>query len=184
MEQVSFKYNVNQKVFFIYKDYIKSGIIEKISIEIDKNSYSIEFHPIIKYLIKKEWYYEYQLWKNKKELKNWMDKYFACTKYIKPSGDTGYWKTPNDNGNLEKINVKILGIIDRINPSHSWNHRKLAEVFYFENGKGIVRYVPYEEVSITNNEYHINKYDLFHIYGERYYEDEFYNFINYDGIKF
>jgi len=186
MEQVSFKYNVSQKVFFIYRDYIKSGIIEKISIEIDKNSYGIEFHPLIKYLIKKEWYYEYQLWDDKKKLKKWMDNNFCCTKYIQPIGDTGYWVTSDDEGNLEEVEVKVLGIIDRVNNRHPWKHRKFVEIFYFENSKGIVRYIPYEEITITTdiNEIKGNKYDLFHIYGERYYEDEPYNFINYDGIKF
>ena len=65
---------------------------------------------------------------------------------------------------------------------------KIAEIFYFnKDNKPRFRYVPIEDITpLYNKQSNIygNKYELMHLYGMYYIEDDVYNFVNYDGIKF
>lgn len=115
------------------------------------------------------------------------DKYW--TKSVELLSDLGNWYK---DGKLVR-KVKVCELFDRHN---DWmGTKRMALVFYLDKRfkdsteeKGIFRYLEYGkelDIIIGESEYKGSKYDLMHKYGGEYYvEDENYNFVNYNGIKF
>lgn len=180
--KVSFKYHIGQIVYFLHKNYPKKGVIKEVNISIKTMNYEEDgwyLTPVIKYNINDNWYIENELWDDRKEFKKYLDKNLCYTKYFEHKDNFCLW-------NNQKVH--LLSIIERTNNKHPWKKKKIAEIFYTnENNKGYFRYVLYEDISDTTYEktYFENpKYELMRTYGMYYVEDDIYNFVNYDSIKF
>ena len=178
--KIIFHLYIGQEVYYLYKDYPKRGYIEEIDISIkEMNQYENTIMPIIKYKIKNNWYTENELWTNRKDFQKWIDDNLCYTKYIEHQENTA---------DYENQSVRLISIIERTNNKHPWKKMKLAEIFYTdENNKGYFSYVPFDNITnIRHENYYIGdtKYELMKHYGANYIEDGYYNFVNYDGIKF
>ena len=177
---VSFKYYIGQTIYFLYKNYPKRGIISEVNISIkDMNQYRNEVTPIITYKINDNWYRENDLWDDRKQFQKWIDLNLCYTKYLDCNYNYCYW-------NNQK--VFLIDIIERTNNKHPWKKKKIAVIFYTdENDNGYFRYVFYKDIKdpvYEQNYFGNTKLELMRTYGTNYVEDEIYNFVNYDGIKF
>ena len=177
---VSFKYYIGQTIYFLYNDYPKRGIITEVNISIkDMNNYRNEVTPIITYKINDNWYNENELWDDRKRFQKWIDNNLCYTKYVDHKENYCYW-------NNQK--VFLIDIIERTNNKHPWKKKKIAVIFYIdENNKGYFRYVFYEDIKDPVYELmymKTPKYHLIETYGQNYIEDDIYNFVNYNGIKY
>ena len=178
---ISFHLHIGQEVYYLYKDYPKRGYIEEIDISIKKmNPNENIIKPIIKYKIKSNWYNEDELWTNRKDFQKWIDDNFCYTKFIDTKENFCKW---NDK------KCFLLGVIERKNNKHPWKKKKIAFIFYIDEDtfKGYFRYVFYEDITDVLYEQtylHNTTSDLMKTYGTNYIEDDIYNFVNYDGIKF
>ena len=177
---VSFKYYVGQEVYVLYKNYPKKGIISEVNISIkDMDHYRNTLTPIITYKILGEWYNESKIWEDKIALKYWIDHNLCYSKYIDHKENFCYW---NDK------TVFLFDIIERTNNRHPWKKKKIAVIFYIdENNKGYIRYVFYNDIKnpVYEQTYLGNtRFGLMKTYGHNYIEDDIYNFVNYDGVKF
>jgi len=184
---VKFNYKVGQEVFFVYKDYPKKGKISEIKISIKnvQRPYGYVMFPCIEYLIKDQWFDQSKLYVDRKSCKDWINHNLFYHKEIENNYDTGYWIDKSKDP-LEEECVKVFNVFERTNNGHPWKKRKIVEIFRFVDGRGFIQYVPYEDITLTSdvNDLKGTKYDVIHIYGEHYIEDEVYNFVNYQGIKF
>lgn len=181
LNNISYKYHLSQEVYFLYKNYPKKGIIDEIniSLKLEYNNYTSAYlKPIIKYKINEKWYFENEIWKDKKEFQKWIDNNLCYTKFIDTKENFCKWNNKK---------VFLLSVIERINNQHPWKKKKIAQIFYIdENNQGYFRYVLYENIKdiVYEKTYLDNtKYGLEKTYGTNYIEDEIYNFVNYDGIK-
>ena len=184
--KVCFLYRTGQDVWYVHKtkQVPKHGCISEIKIHITDMGPSDYMSPTIEYLICGNWYKENELWDNKENFKAWYDNKFCRTKELKLEYDNAIWENIDNSG----TEVKVVGLISRTNNSHPWKKMKIAEIFYFnKDNKPRFRYVPIKDIiPLYNKQSSIyeNKYELVHLYGMYYIEDEVYNFVNYDGIKF
>ena len=184
MYSISFEYKPGQEVYFIYKNYIKKGYIQEVSIKVDYIDREGYCSPNIQYKVNEKWYNESALWDNKKDAQFWLDHTLCYNKELDLTSDTALWENI-DNSNIK---VKVLRLFERINNKHPWKKMKVAEIFYFDKkGKGKFRFVPKEDIQFVNEENEFTKetkYGLMRRFGQYYVEDDIYNFVCYDGMKY
>ena len=183
--KVCFLYKTGQEVWYIHKikRVPKHGYISEINIHISYMGQDDYMRPNIEYLICGNWYRENELWDNKENFKVWYNNKFCRTKELDLEYDNAIWENIDNLG----TEVKVIGLISRTNNSHPWKKMKIAEIFYFnKDNKPRFRYVPLEDIIPINKKSDIigNKYELMSQYGMYYIEDDIYNFVNYDGIKY
>ena len=183
--KVCFLYRTGQEVWYVHKtkQVPKHGRISEIKIHITDMGSSDYMRPTIEYLICGNWYRENELWDSKENFKSWYDNKFCRTKELELEYDNAIW----ENIDNSETKVKVVGLISRTNNSHPWKKMKIAEIFYFnKDNKPKFRYVPFDNIMFITEPSLItdNKYEIMKKYGKYYIEDEVYNFVNYDGIKF
>ena len=184
MYSISFEYKPGQEVYFIYKNYVKKGYIQEVSIKVDYIDHEGYCSPNIQYKVNEKWYDESKLWDNKKDAQFWLDHNLCYNKELDLTSDTAIWENI-DNSNIK---VKVLRLFERTNNKHPWKKMKIAEIFYFDKkGKGKFRFVPKEDIQFVNEENKFTKetkYGLMRRFGQYYVEDDIYNFVCYDGMKY
>ena len=185
--KVCFLYKTGQEVWYIHKtkNIPSHGYIQEININISYMDQNDNMSPTIEYRINDIWYKECELWDTKENFKIWYNNHFCKIRQLDLKNDNAIWF---ENAKVDdEIKVKVLSLFERTNNGHPWKKMQIVEIFYFnKEGKPRFRYVPLDDIMFIAEPSSIteNKYELMKKYGEYYVEDDIYNFVNYDGIKF